>query len=236
MKQILSILGIALLLSSCNDAISKKPNLETAKEDIAKIKEKYKNDYSAEDFEVLGDKLAGKVLGGVLVKGENAIKEGITFDKTYKEYLDEIKKERLEREELAKSAKKAEEERMAKMNNAIAVTMYGKEYFPKNYDRGIYEDYNIFKYAIKNKTNKEIKAIAISFTVYNALGNQIGKGFNMDFTDGRIPANGNYEGEVAYSINQFINDDNVLKNAKFEDLSFKFDITKIVYSDGTILE
>lgn len=236
MERFLSILGIVLLLSSCNDVISKKPNIETAKEDIAQIKEKYKDEYSEEDFGALSNKLAGKVLGGVFTKGENAIKEGITFDKTYKEYLDEIKKERLEREELAKAAKKAEEERTAKMNNAITVTMYDKEYFPQNYDRGIYEDYNIFKYAIKNKTDKEIKAIAISFTVYNALGNQIGNGFNMDFTDGRIPANGEYKGDAAYSINQFINDDNALKNAKFEDLSFKFDITKIVYSDGTTVE
>lgn len=230
------IIATTLLLMSCNNVIEKKPNLETVKEDVAQIKEKYKDEYTAEDFDALSDKLAGKVLGGVFAKGENAIKEGITFDKTYKEYLDEIKKERLEREELAKAAKKAEEERMAKMNNAITVTMYGKEYFPENYSAGRYEDYNVFKYAIKNKTNKDIKAIAISFTVYNALGDQVGKGFNMDFTDSRIPANGNYEGEAAYSINQFINEDNVLKNAKFEDLSFKFNITKIVYSDGTILE
>lgn len=224
------------MLLSCGNVIDKKPNIETAKEDIVQIKEKYKDEYTAEDFEVLSDRLAGKVLGAAFAKGENALKDGVTFDKTYKEYLDEIKKERLEREELAKAAKKAEEERMAKMNNAITVTMYGKEYVPENYSAGRYEDYNVFKYAIKNKTNKEIKAIAISFTVYNALGDQIGKGFNMDFTDGRISANQSYEGEAVYSINQFMDEDNALKNAKFEDLSFKFNISKIVYTDGSILE
>ncbi len=223
------------LLSSCNNVIDKKVSIETAKDDIKEIKEKYKDEYTDDDFEAISNELTGNVFRTFLAKGEDAAK-GVKFEKTYKEYLDEAKKIRLEKEKLAEAAKKAEADKIKKMEKALTVTMYGKEYVPKNYDSGRFDDYNNFKYAIKNKSNKEIKAIGISFTVFNALGEQIGEGFGMDFTDDRIPANGDYKGNAAFSVNQFNNDDNILKNAKFEDLTFKFNVSKIVYSDGSILE
>lgn len=229
------LFGAVLLLSSCNNVIDKKVSLETAKEDIKEIREKHKEDYTDADFNALSNELAGNAFGAFLTKDEDAAKK-IKFKKTYKEYLEEAKKERLEKEKLAEEAQKAEVEKAAKMKNALTIAMYGKEFIPENYKIGRYKDYNNFKYSIQNKTNKEIKAIGISFTVFNALGEQIGEGFGMDFTDERIPANGSYKGDAPYSFNQLSDIGNELKNAKFEDLTFNFTVSKIVYSDGTTLE
>lgn len=92
MKKITICLIIAIFsLSSCNNVIDKNVSLETAKDDIKEIKEKYKDEYTEEDFDALSNKLAGNVFGTFLAKGEDAAK-GIKFEKTYKEYLEEAKK------------------------------------------------------------------------------------------------------------------------------------------------
>lgn len=111
--------------------------------------------------------------------------------------------------------------------------MYGKDYIPENYNDGIY---NNFKYIIHNKANKEIKAIGILFIVFNALGEQIGKSFSMDFINDRIYANGTYKKVMLHfqSIN-LIMIIVKLSDANFEDLIF-FNISKIVYTDDTTLE
>lgn len=123
------------------------------------------------------------------------------------------------------------------MKNALTITMYGKDYIPENYNDGIYNDYNNFKYAFHNKANKEIKAIGILFIVFNALGEQIGKSFSMDFINDRIYANGTYKKVMLHfqSIN-LIMIIVKLSDANFEDLTFKFNISKIVFTDDTTLE
>ena len=87
------------MITSCNNVIDKKVSLETAKEDIKEIREKYKDEYTESDFDALSEQLAGNVFGTFLAKGEDAAK-GVKFEKTYKEYLDEAKKERLEKEKI----------------------------------------------------------------------------------------------------------------------------------------
>lgn len=172
-------------LSSCNNVIDKKVSLETAKEDLKEIKEKYKDEYTEEDFDALSNELAGNVFGTFLAKGEDAAK-GIKFEKTYKEYLEEAKKERLEKEKLAAEAKKKEAEKNAKMNAATVISIYGYNFHKADSNNYEFQDYHIFKYAIKNKSSKEIKAVKFHFNIYNSLGDELGKGYEMSLTDDKI--------------------------------------------------
>lgn len=236
MKKTLFYLILSLgILSSCNDTINKKVSIETAKEDIKQIKEKHKGEYTDADFESLTDELTGNILRTVLAKGEDAAK-GIKFDKTYKDYLEEAKKNRLEKEKLAQEAKKMEAEKTAKMNMAAVVTIYGYEYHKANYENSEYRDYHIFNYAIQNKTPKEIKALKFHFNIYNALGDELGNGFEMSFTDDRVKPNSTYQDSMMFDANSYSSEDNKIASSKFENLKFNITIDKIVYSDGSVLE
>lgn len=222
MKKILVLCGL-IFLTSCSNPADKQYNEATMAEDLKEIGASKK--WSEQD--------AGLFAGWLIrakLKGESL------ENKTYQGILDEAKKFKAEEDALAEKAKREIEARKQKMKNAITVTIFAKEFVPSNFDTGQLEDYNLFKYAIENKSAKEIKAAKISFKIFNSLGEQVGESYGMDFTDDRIPGNGTFKGDAAFSYNQFSNDDKKIASAKFEDLIFDFDVQKIVYSDGSVLE
>jgi hypothetical protein len=222
MKKIVIVAGL-IFLTACSNPTSKKYNEATINEDLKEIGESKK----------WNEKEAGLFAGWLIrakLKGESL------ENKTYQNILDEAKKFKAEEDALAEKAKKEAEERKQKMKNAVTVTIFAKEYVPSNFDAGRLEDYNLFKYALQNKSSKEIKAAKISFKIFNALGEQIGDSYSMDFTDDRIAANTTFKGDAAFDYNQFSNDDKKIASAKFEDLIFDFDVQKVVYTDGSVLE
>ncbi|MEG0925109.1 hypothetical protein [Chryseobacterium sp.] len=222
MKKILLLCGL-VFLTACSNPTSKKYNEATLAEDLKEIGESKKwNEQDAGLF-------AGWMIRAKL-KGESL------ENKTYQVILDEAKKFKAEEEALAAKAKKEAEVRKQKMKEALIVTIFDKEYVPSNFEAGRLDDYNLFKYAIQNKSTKEIKAAKISFKIFNSLGEQIGDSYSMDFTDDRIAGNATFKGDAAFDYNQFSNEDKKIAAAKLEDLSFDFDVQKIVYSDGSILE
>ncbi|AZA76904.1 hypothetical protein EG347_04960 [Chryseobacterium sp. G0186] len=224
MKKIIAICGLGLvLLTACSNPTNKKYNEATMAEDLKEIGESKK--WSEQD--------AG-LFAGWLIKSK--LKGESLENKTYQGILDEAKKFKAEEEALAEKAKKEAEARKQKMKEALIVTIFDKEYVPSNFDAGRLDDYNLFKYAIQNKSAKEIKAAKISFKIFNSLGEQIGDSYSMDFTDDRIAGNSTFKGDAAFDYNQFSNEDKKIANAKLEDLSFDFDVQKIVYSDGSVLE
>lgn len=234
-KNLFCLIVAGLMLTSCNNVIDKKVSLETAKEDIAEIKDKYKDQYTEADFEIMSNELTGNVFRTFLAKGEDAAK-GVKFEKTYKEYLDEAKKQRIESEKLAQEAVKKEAERTSKMRAAAVATIYGYTFHKANPENYEYQDYHVFKYAVQNKTAKEIKAVKFHFNIVNSLGDELGKGYEMSLTDNRIAPNSTYQNSMMFEANSFISEDNRIASSKFEDLKFNIGIDKIVYTDGTVLE
>lgn len=183
----------------------------------------------------MSNELAGNVFRAVIIKGEDAAK-GIKFEKTYKEYLEAAKKERLEKEKLAEEAKKMEAEKTAKMNASAVVSIYGYEFHKANSENFEFQDYHIFKYAVKNKSTKEIKAVKFHFNIFNALGDELGKGYEMSLTNDRIAPNSTFQDNMMYDANVYSSEDGKIASSKFEDLKFAIVIDKIVYSHGSTLE
>lgn len=220
MKRFLSILGMAIMLSSCNDVISKKPNIETAKEDIAQIKEKYKDEYSAEDFEALSDKLAGKVLGGVFAKGENAIKEGITFDKTYKEYLDEIKVAREKKEKI-----------LAELKGAVSVEVLEHS---KVQGTGLMADYDVkmpVKIKVKNTSKNKIQGITGRIELVDMFDKKV-ENLGFELTSG---LNIGEEKTDTYYYDIGFGDLKDMEETAFSKLKFVWVPEKIVFQDGSYI-
>jgi hypothetical protein len=86
---------------------------------------------------------------------------------------------------------------------------------------------------VSNKTSKSIKGIQGVLTIKDLFGVKI-ISLNCDFTGQTIAGNSKvtYEG-IGFDINQFKNDHVKVYNEDFEDLIFEYEVTKIVYSDGT---
>ena len=221
MKKLLFIVGLCLL--SCSNPTNRKYDESKLTEDIKAISESKK--WSSDD---------ASLFAGWLIKAKFT---GQSLEnKTYQEILEDAKKFKDEQKALADKVKKEAEARKQKMKSAITVTIYAKDFIKSDWERGISDDYNVLKYAIDNKSSKEIRAAKISFKIYNVLGDEIGDGYSMDFTDGRIAPHTIFQNTAGFSYNQFKEEDTRLANAKLEDLSFDFDVQKIVYSDGSVLE
>ncbi len=222
MKKLLLIVSICAL-ASCSKPIDKKYNEDNVNKDLKDIGES--ENWSEDDAILFNEWLM-----------KSKLNKRAMDNKTYQQILDEAKAFTAEQQVLASRAKNEEVEKKSKMSKAITVKMYEKEYVPQNIDAGKDEEYNKFKYTIKNNTDKEIKAIGLSFKIYNTLGEQIGDVFGLDFINGIISPYGIYKGVATFSGHQFDDTSNVLKNTKFEDLTFDFIVSKIVYADGTTLE
>lgn len=210
-------------LVSCSNPTSKKYNEATLAEDIKAIGESKK---WTED--------EAKMFAGWMLKAKLTGQDLTT--KTYQNILDEAKNYKREQEELAEKAKKEEEARAERMKTAAIISIYGYEFREGNRNDFDYNDYNLFKYAVKNKTNKEIKAMKFHFKIYNALGDQIGTDYTMSLTDDRIAPSSDFQNIMAFDYNQFDNDDVTLRSANFKDLTFDIKVDKIVYTDGSVLE
>jgi len=222
MKKALLFASILSLLS-CSNPMNKKYNEKNLEKDIREIADK--NKISKEDSELLAGWLVLAKLGNKDLTG-----------KTYQNILDEAKAYKKEQNDIETKAKEEEKAKEEKMKNAATISIYEYQYVPA--DRGNYElqDYHRFKYAIKNKSSNEIKALKFHFKIYNSLGDEIGNGYEISVTDNRIAPQAIYNGSVLFDSNSYNSDDSKIINAKFEDLRFDIVIDKIVYEDNTTLE
>lgn len=214
------IIITTLLLMSCNNVIEKKPNLETVKEDVAQIKEKYKDEYTAEDFDALSDKLAGKVLGGVFAKGENAVKEGITFDKTYKEYLDEIKAEREKKEKI-----------LAELKGAVSVEILEHS---KEQGTGLMAEYDVkmpVKIKVKNTSKKNIQGITGRIELIDMFNEKV-ETLGFELTSG---LNVGEEKTDTYYYDISFGDLKKMEETAFSKLKFVWVPEKIIFQDGSYI-
>lgn len=222
MKKIIKFFLIPFVLFSCSNPIDRKYDESKLEEDMKAIKESGK--INEED---------ARVLAGWLVINKLGDKD--LSEKTYQQILDDAKNYKKEQQELEEKAKREESARADKMKKALVVSIYEYKHTPANSANFEFDSHHDFKYAIQNKTDKEIKAIKFHFRIYNSLGDEIGGGYEMSFTDNRIAPLGTFQGVMMFKSNQFSNDDTKLANSKFEDLKFDIIVDKIVYSDGTEL-
>ncbi|WP_333661092.1 FxLYD domain-containing protein [Chishuiella changwenlii] len=206
------------ILVSCSNPLNNKYSETNLEKDAKEIKESKK--LSDDELQLL----AGWIVKAKLT-GESL------DDKTYNDILTEAKNYKAEQEKLKIEAEKLEAEKVKKMNDALTVSITGK-----GFDEGEWNSSNVIKYAIKNKTNKTIDALKVSFKIYDKLGDEIGDGYQMSITDDKIAPNQVYSNESYYDYNQFMDTDIKIRNSKFEDLKFVIKVIKVVYTDGSVLE
>ena len=219
-KQLL-LIGITAILFSCSSPMDKKFNEETAKEDIEAIKGKI-------------DSTELQLLAGSMIRLKFQDKE--LEEMTYGEILDDGKKWKAEQEKieaeqkaLAEKAAKAEAERIKKLSEAVIVSC-----FEKGYTEVDYQDYITYKFVVQNKSDKAIRAVKGGITFTNLFDEEI-KSLNFVY-DKPIEAGKEVNWNARTNYNQFMNEDQTLKNKDLKDLKVVWKPEKIIFVDGTTLE
>ena len=219
-KQLL-LIGITAILFSCSSPMDKKFNEETAKEDIEAIKGKI-------------DSTELQLLAGSMIRLKFQDKE--LEEMTYGEILDDGKKWKAEQEkieaeqkDLAEKAAKAEAERIKKLTEAVIVSC-----FEKGYTEVDYQDYITYKFVVQNKSDKAIRAVKGGITFTNLFDEEI-KSLNFVY-DKPIEAGKEVNWNATTNYNQFMNEDQTLKNKDLKDLKVVWKPEKIIFVDGTTLE
>lgn len=118
-------------------------------------------------------------------------------------------------------------------SSKVEIIVTNKYNLPVNYDANLYSPRAEFDFSVSNKTIKSIAGIQGVLTIKDLFGEKI-MSLNCDFTGQTIAANSKvtFEG-IGFDINQFMNNHLKVYNEDFEDLIFEYEVTKIVYIDGT---
>jgi hypothetical protein len=157
-KQALLLITI-ISLSSCTNVLDKKVNVQTGKEDIAKIKEKYSDKYSAEELNHLSDAAASYVIASALAQGKAP-------EKTYGELLNGIHEEKVKYDSAMKDYNTA----IQKLKSSLEVTVvnFGTS-------KNDFEDFFMMTLASKNDAAKNISAFEGTMVVQSITGTELGR-------------------------------------------------------------
>ena len=106
--------------------------------------------------------------------------------------------------------------------------------FHKGYHEADYEDYITYKFALQNKTDKDIVAITGTMTFNDLFDKEI-KTLRLTYDDG-IKANSSVNYSATTDYNQFRDEDELLKSKTLDKIKLVWRPEKIIFKDGTTLE
>lgn len=114
-----------------------------------------------------------------------------------------------------------------------AVTVTGKTSMPEDYDAGRYSPWVSLAFDVSNLSSKDIKGIQGVLMIKDMFGADI-LSSQCDFTGKTIPAGDSVSfDDLGFDINEFMDEHIKLYNENFEDLIFEYQMTSIVYTDGS---
>lgn len=221
MKKLIGVIVLASIVFSCDSALDRRYNEKTLEEDGKAIRAEIDTTDTA------------LLLGTIIrYKFEDKALEG----KTYRDLIEEGRKfkeeqDKIEAEEkaLALRARKEEEEKTKRLNESLTVTV-----FEKNFIKLDYEEYITYKFAFKNKTDKDILALT-GVMIFNDLFDKEIKKLSLTYDDG-VAANSTIQWDATTDYNQFIDSDKALKNKELDKIKLVWVPEKIIFKDGTTLE
>ena len=128
--------------------------------------------------------------------------------------------------------KKAEEDKVIQEDD-VEVTLTGKGKLPKDIYNGQYSDLVTLTFSIKNNTDKDIQGVQGIATFNDLFGVKI-ISMHCDFTGETIPAHSSVVNDnLVFEVNEFISDHTQLYMTDLKDLKFEYEVTCIVFTDGT---
>lgn len=221
MRTLICVIVLVLVLFGCESPLDRTYNEKTLEEDAKAIRAEID---TTETVLLLGTIFRYKF--------EEKALEG----KTYRDLIEEGRKfkaeqDKIEAEEkaLAARAREAEEAKTKRLNESLTVTVFDKSFIKLDY-----EEYITYKFAFKNKTDKDILALT-GVMIFNDLFDKKIKELSLTYDDG-VAANSTIQWDATTEYNQFIDSDKALKNKDLDKIKLVWVPEKIIFKDGTTLE
>ncbi len=121
-------------------------------------------------------------------------------------------------------------------DDEVVVSVTNKSNLPKDTNAGRYSDRVELTFDVMNRTDKAIKGVQGNLTVCDLFGVEI-LTIHCDFTGNSIPANNSITvNDLGMEINQFMDKHVKFYNTDFSDLKFEYEVTNIVYDDGSSMK
>lgn len=118
----------------------------------------------------------------------------------------------------------------------VTVLVTDKINIPENPDEWRFSDSVTFKFSVKNNTDKDIQGVQGILTIKDLFGVNISK-VKCDFTGQTIKAGQTVVVDnLGIEINPFIDSEVKIYNTDYRDLKFSYEVSKIVFEDGSIKE
>lgn len=226
MRRAALIMAVSCLLVACRDI--RDAELSKITEDQQKTLDKKLN---GEETRLLMGYMMRQGMSQAF--GGKGAPEGITVRQAIEEqrkFLDNEKQEEAKAEELKKKVEaewKAKQEEFARLLSAVVV---GK----KNVDGEYAQKYVVMEMAFENKTDKDMQGVKGTLKITDIFGDNINNaGFSYDGGVGGGKTS-TYKGQM--KINEFMDKDMKLWNTDFDKLRTTFEISTIIYKDGTKVE
>lgn len=108
----------------------------------------------------------------------------------------------------------------------------GLEVIKKGFSSSNYDDSITFTFQLENKTGKDIEGVAGIITFKDIFDNEI-QNISLTYDNG-IKAGETKLYPASVDYNQFIDRDIKLRGTELEKLKYDWQVTKIVYTDGTV--
>ena len=156
---------------------------------------------------------------------EHTYKETVTKEPTFEEEGEKIFK--------CENCEESYTETIPVRDDKVVVTVTDKASLAENWNVGRYSDRVEFVFEVENRTDKTVKGVQGVLKISDLFGVEI-LSINCDFTGNSINANDSIPViGLGMDINEFMDDHIKLYNTDYSDLKFEYEVTAIVYADGT---
>ena len=118
-----------------------------------------------------------------------------------------------------------------RLKDSITVEAKDAKLIPKNTDAWRFSDMYVWNFRYTNNTEKDVVGFKGIFVVKDLFGDTI-KRIGLEHEKG-IPAKGYYDvSEIGIELNEFMHEDNKLKDYEKEKLQYEFEMIDIIFTDG----
>jgi hypothetical protein len=170
------------------------------------------------------------------LSGKDGIPAGTTLGQAIEEqrkWVATQKDQEAEEAALKEKVQKEREQALARISQAVTVTLIEKGTRSANFQAGRLSDQQTFRIGVKNKSDKALKGVAGSLVFIDIFDKQVGRvSFKVAET---IPPGQVYVWEGARDYNQFIPEEKAVWNLEEGKYRTIFEPDTLVYDDGTKL-
>ena len=118
-------------------------------------------------------------------------------------------------------------------DDKVVVTVTNKTNIPEDINAGRYSDRVELTFDVMNRDDRPVKGVQGKLTICDLFGKEI-LSTGCDFTGNIIPINESITvNNLGMDINPYIDSNVKIYNTDFSDLQFEYEVTNIVYDDGT---